>query len=62
MPYRARKDRRVMVESSDKTWSTGEGNAAKEILERSGFAGIRVKKDLAGHDRVAFGRRKGAGC
>ena len=26
MPYRARKDRRVMVESSDKTWSTGEGN------------------------------------
>jgi len=27
MPYRATQDRRVMVESSDKTWSTGEGNA-----------------------------------
>ena len=29
MPYRARKDKRVMVESSDKTWSTGEGNGKK---------------------------------
>ena len=27
MPRRATQDRRVMVESSDKTWSTGEGNA-----------------------------------
>ena len=27
MPCRATQDRRVMVESSDKTWSTGEGNA-----------------------------------
>ena len=26
MPCRATKDRQVMVESSDKTWSTGEGN------------------------------------
>ena len=26
MPYRATQDRQVMVESSDKTWSTGEGN------------------------------------
>ena len=26
MVYRATQDRRVMVESSDKTWSTGEGN------------------------------------
>ena len=26
MPYRATQDRWVMVESSDKTWSTGEGN------------------------------------
>ena len=26
MPCRAIKDRQVMVESSDKTWSTGEGN------------------------------------
>ena len=26
MPYKATKDGRVMVESSDKTWSTGEGN------------------------------------
>ena len=26
MPYRATQDKRVMVESSDKTWSTGEGN------------------------------------
>ena len=26
MPYRAIQDRRVMVESSDKTWSTGKGN------------------------------------
>ena len=26
MPRRATQDRRVMEESSDKTWSTGEGN------------------------------------
>ena len=26
MPCRATQDRPVMVESSDKTWSTGEGN------------------------------------
>ena len=26
MPSRAPQDRQVMVESSDKTWSTGEGN------------------------------------
>ena len=26
MPYRATQDRRVMVESSEKMWSTGEGN------------------------------------
>ena len=26
MPFRATQDRRVMVESFDKTWSTGEGN------------------------------------
>ena len=26
MPYKATQDGRVMVESSDKTWSTGEGN------------------------------------
>ena len=26
MPRRATQDRRVMVERSDKTWSTGEGN------------------------------------
>ena len=26
MPRRATQDRRVLVESSDKTWSTGEGN------------------------------------
>ena len=26
MPWRATQDGRVMVESSDKTWSTGEGN------------------------------------
>ena len=26
MPYRATQDRQVMVESSDKIWSTGEGN------------------------------------
>ena len=26
MPCRANQDRRVMVESSDKRWSTGEGN------------------------------------
>ena len=26
MPYRATQDGQVMVEGSDKTWSTGEGN------------------------------------
>ena len=27
MPYRATQDRQVTVESSEKTWSTGEGNS-----------------------------------
>ena len=30
MPFRATQDRRVMVESSDKMWSTGEGNDTGE--------------------------------
>ena len=29
MPYRGTQDRLVMVESSDKTWSTGEGNGTQ---------------------------------
>ena len=35
MPRRATQDRQVMVESSDKTWSTGEGN--DETLQYSCF-------------------------
>ena len=33
MPYRGTQDRRVMVESSDKMWFTGEGNS--EPLQHS---------------------------
>ena len=33
MPCRATQDRRVMVESSDKMWSTGEGNG--KLLQHS---------------------------
>ena len=33
MPCRATQDRQVMVESSDKTWSTGEGNG--KLLQHS---------------------------
>ena len=32
MPCRATQDRRIMVESSDKMWSTGEGNANTSVL------------------------------
>ena len=35
MPCRATEDRRVMVASSDKTWSTGEGNG--KSLQHSGL-------------------------
>ena len=35
MPYRTTQDRRVIVESSDKTWPTGEGNG--KPLQYSGL-------------------------
>ena len=35
MPFRTTQDRQVMVESSDKTWSTGEGNG--KPLQYSGL-------------------------
>ena len=35
MPYRATQDGWVLVESSDKTWSTGEGNG--KLLQHSCF-------------------------
>ena len=34
-------------------WEQGE--AVKEILERSGFGDVRVTKDYAGNDRVVTG-------
>ena len=33
MPYRATQDRQVMVESSDKMWSTGEGNGKPRLSD-----------------------------
>jgi len=35
MPYRATPDERVMVESAEKTWPTGEGNG--KLLQYSCF-------------------------
>ncbi len=40
---------------------SGQGPAVRGLLERAGLGDIAVRKDFAGHDRVALGRRKTAG-
>ena len=55
MPYKAIQDRRVMLESSDKMWSAGEGNSKPlkySCLENSmngntGVVAISFSRDLA---------------
>lgn len=34
----------------------GQGNAVKDILVRAGYHDVRIEKDLARHDRLAFGK------
>ena len=54
MPCRATQDRPVMVESSDKTWSTGEGNG--EPLQYSCLENpmnsMKKQKDMTLKDEV----------
>lgn len=38
---------------------SGQGTATALLLDRHGFADIEIRLDLAGHDRVAIGRRPG---
>ena len=35
---------------------SGQAEAVRSILEQAGFAGIRVVQDLAGLDRVVYGK------
>ena len=55
MPCRATQDRRVMVESSDKMWSTGEGNG--KILQYSclenTMSSMKRQKDRTLKDELA---------
>ena len=54
MPFRATQDRQVMVESSDKTWSTGEGNGKPlhySCLENS-MNSIKRQKDRTLKDEL----------
>ncbi len=38
----------------------GQGGAARELLQAGGWADVRIEKDLARLDRLAFGRRPAA--
>ena len=54
MPCRATQERRVMVESSDKTWSTGEGNGKPLqyfCLEKS-MKSMKRQKDMTLKDEL----------
>ena len=54
MPCRATQDRWVMVESSDKTWSTGEGNGIllqHSCLENS-MNSMKRQKDMTLKDEL----------
>ena len=54
MLHRATQDRQVMVESSDKTWSTGEGNVKRlqcSFLENPMNSMIR-QKDMTLEDEL----------
>ena len=46
MPCKATQDGRVMVESSDKTWSTGEGNS-KPLQYSCPMNSMKMQKDRA---------------
>lgn len=35
----------------------GQGGAVQAILQQNGYAGIEVRKDLAGHDRIALAQK-----
>lgn len=43
---------RVWMEIGDE-----QGSAVKQILTVSGFAAVQIRRDLAGHDRIAEGQR-----
>jgi release factor glutamine methyltransferase len=34
-----------------------QGSAVRELYEQAGFGHIEIRKDLAGHDRIALARR-----
>ena len=54
MPYKATRDGWVMVESSDKMWSTGEGNGKplqSSCLENR-MNGIKRQKDMTLKDEL----------
>ena len=34
-----------------------QGNAVKEMMEESGFHDVKIKKDLAGLERMVFGNK-----
>ena len=54
MPCRATQDRQVMVESSDKTWSTGEGNGKSlqfSCLENP-MNNMKIQKDRTLKDEL----------
>ena len=55
MPYTATQDGRVMVECSDKTWSTGEGNGKPcqySCLENP-MNNMKMKKDRTQKDELS---------
>ena len=51
MPCRATEDGRIMVESSDKTWSTGEGNGKPLCLENA-MNSMKRQKDRTLKDEL----------
>ena len=53
MPCRATQDRWVMVESSDKTWSTGEGNGKplQHSCHENPMNNMKRQKDLTLKDK-----------
>ena len=54
MPCRATQDRRVIVESSDKTWSTGEGNGKplQYFCLENPMKGMKSQKDRTLKDEL----------
>jgi release factor glutamine methyltransferase len=62
-------DIRVIVAGAIRRLATGgwlvleigadQGDAVRELLVAAGYADVEVRPDLAGHDRIAIGRRPG---